>query len=151
MTNKQWFQPWFHFVRLERISYFHSMGLALCSNPRVRWVARRWIWAAAAATTCAPCRCRKFSRRVRPASYCGWLRNPNVAPPKKSWNDDSPAHTNKQWLPMLAKWCRISSINSTKPRKITCKHLPFLLLVLYLFLNLFLLLFFFLFLVLLSS
>ena len=37
----------------------------------------------------------------------------NFAPPKKPWNDDSPVNTNKQWLPMVSKWCRISSIHST--------------------------------------
>ena len=36
----------------------------------------------------------------------------NPTPPKKPWNDDSPVNTNKQWLPMVSKWCRISSIHS---------------------------------------
>ena len=47
----------------------------------------------------------------------------NPAPPKKPWNNDSLANSNKQWLPivsntnkewfpMVSKWCRISSIHS---------------------------------------
>ena len=27
----------------------------------------------------------------------------NPAPPKKPWNDDSPANTNEQWFPMVLK------------------------------------------------
>ena len=38
---------------------------------------------------------------------------PNAAPPKKPWNDDSPANTNEQWFPIASKWCRISSIHSS--------------------------------------
>ena len=34
----------------------------------------------------------------------------NPAPP--NWNDDSLVNTNKQWFPMVLKWCRISSIHS---------------------------------------
>ena len=34
------------------------------------------------------------------------------APPKKSWKDDSSVNANKQWFPMVSKWCRNSSINS---------------------------------------
>ena len=40
------------------------------------------------------------------------LRRRNPAPRKKPWNDDSPVNTNKQWFPMVSKWCRISSIHS---------------------------------------
>ena len=36
----------------------------------------------------------------------------NPAPPKKPWNDDSPVNTNKQWFPMVSKWCRVFSIHS---------------------------------------
>ena len=36
----------------------------------------------------------------------------NPAPPKTPWNDDSLVNTNKQWLPMVSKWCRILSIHS---------------------------------------
>ena len=37
----------------------------------------------------------------------------NPAPPKKPWNDDSPLkNPNDKWLPMVSKWCRISSIHS---------------------------------------
>ena len=37
-------------------------------------------------------------------------RNPE--PPKKPWGDASPVNTNKQWFPMVSKWCRISSTHS---------------------------------------
>ena len=30
----------------------------------------------------------------------------NPAPPKRLWRDDSPVNTNKQWFPMVSKWCR---------------------------------------------
>ena len=33
-------------------------------------------------------------------------------PPEKPGNDDSLVNTNQQWLPMVSKWCRISSIHS---------------------------------------
>ena len=36
----------------------------------------------------------------------------NPAPPMKARNDDSPANINKQWFPIVSKWCRISSMNS---------------------------------------
>ena len=36
-------------------------------------------------------------------TYCGWT---------KYFTDDSPVNTNKQWFPMVSKWCRISSIHS---------------------------------------
>ena len=29
----------------------------------------------------------------------------NPAPPKNPWNDDSPVNPNKQWLPIISKWC----------------------------------------------
>ena len=40
------------------------------------------------------------------------LDGQNPAKPKKAWNADCPGHTNKQWFPMVSKWCRILSINS---------------------------------------
>ena len=30
-------------------------------------------------------------------SYCGWLRNPQAAPPKKPWKDDCPVNTNERY------------------------------------------------------
>ena len=30
----------------------------------------------------------------------------NPAPPQRAWKDDSPVNTNKEWLPMVSKWCR---------------------------------------------
>ena len=36
----------------------------------------------------------------------------NPAPPKNPWNDGSTVNTNKQWFPMVSKWCRILSIHS---------------------------------------
>ena len=36
----------------------------------------------------------------------------NPAPPKRPWRNDSPVDTNKQWLPVVSKWCRIMSIHS---------------------------------------
>ena len=36
----------------------------------------------------------------------------NPVPPQRPWKDDSPANTNKQWFPMVSKWCRILSIHS---------------------------------------
>ena len=34
------------------------------------------------------------------------------APPKKPWHEDSPVNANKQWFPVVSKWCRIPSIRS---------------------------------------
>ena len=43
----------------------------------------------------------------------------NPAPPEKSGNPDSLVNTNKQWFPLVAKSCRISSIYSmTKTTRI---------------------------------
>ena len=44
---------------------------------------------------------------------------PNSAPPKPKnpWNDDSPVNTNEQRLPMVSKWCRISSTHSMSRAK----------------------------------
>ena len=36
----------------------------------------------------------------------------NPAPLKERWKDDSLVNPNKQWFPMVSKWCRISSIHS---------------------------------------
>ena len=33
------------------------------------------------------------------------------APPKKPWNDNSPLHTNKQWFPMLFRWCEMDFVH----------------------------------------
>ena len=38
------------------------------------------------------------------------VRNP--APPTKPWNDVSLVNINKQWFPMVSKWCRILSTHS---------------------------------------
>ena len=55
--------------------------------------------------------CFKQIAATFPSQHTVDGRNP--APPKKPRNDDSPVNTNKQWLPMVSKWCRISSIHST--------------------------------------
>ena len=52
----------------------------------------------------------------KPARKVSWERyatvdGQNPATPEKPWNDDSPLNTSKQWLPMVSKWCRISSIH----------------------------------------
>ena len=47
-------------------------------------------------------------------ALCLTVDGRNPAPPKNPWNDDSSVNTNKQWLPLLSKWCRISSIHSRK-------------------------------------
>ena len=39
----------------------------------------------------------------------------HFAPPKRPWSDDSPVNTGKQWLPMVSKWGRISSIKRRCP------------------------------------
>ena len=42
--------------------------------------------------------------------YCQQLNTvdgQSPAPPKKPWNDDSPANTNKPWSPMISKWCEM--------------------------------------------
>ena len=36
----------------------------------------------------------------------------NPAPPQRPWKDDCPVNTNKQWFPIVLKWCKISSIHS---------------------------------------
>ena len=35
----------------------------------------------------------------------------NPAPPKKPWNDDPPANTNKQWFSMISKWCEMDFVH----------------------------------------
>ena len=39
-----------------------------------------------------------------------WMDEVHFAPPKKPCNNHSPVN-NKPWLPMVSKWCRISSIH----------------------------------------
>ena len=47
----------------------------------------------------------------------------NPAPPKKPWNGDSPANTNKRWPPMVSTWCRSSSILQGHPKhKYACSR-----------------------------
>ena len=46
-------------------------------------------------------------------SYILWMDEIHFGPPKKPWNDDSPANTSKQCFPVISKWCRISSIHSS--------------------------------------
>ena len=50
-----------------------------------------------------------------------WMDEIHFAPPKKPWNDDSPVNTNKQWFPMVSKWCRILSMHSMNTGM---NHLP---------------------------
>ena len=38
---------------------------------------------------------------------------------EKAWNDDSPVNINKEWFPMVSKWCRISCIHSMGPLSAT--------------------------------
>ena len=64
---------------------------------------------------------RGFSVRVMLEGHTVDGRNP--APPEKPWNDDSPVNTNKQWLPMVSKWCRILSIHSREPKEKLCPRL----------------------------
>ena len=40
----------------------------------------------------------------------------NPAPPKKPRENDCPVNTNKQWFPVVSKWCRISSTHSITER-----------------------------------
>ena len=47
----------------------------------------------------------------------------NPAPPKRPRNDDYPPNTNKQWFPIVSKWCRISSIHSIVPFFLGLKQL----------------------------
>ena len=47
----------------------------------------------------------------------GTVDGRNPAPPKKPCDDDPPVNTNKQWFPILSKWCRISSIHSRAEAK----------------------------------
>ena len=53
-----------------------------------------------------------FSPCFHRAIHVGFTIQRNPAPPQNPWNDDSPASTNKQWVLMVSKWCRISSIHS---------------------------------------
>ena len=41
----------------------------------------------------------------------------HFAPPENFWNDDSLAKANKQWFPMVLKWCKILSIHSIGSRE----------------------------------
>ena len=41
----------------------------------------------------------------------------NPAPPQTPWKDDSLVNSNKQWLVMVSKLCRISSIRSSNKNK----------------------------------
>ena len=47
-----------------------------------------------------------------PHKQSGTVEGRNPAPPKKRWKDESSVNPNKQWFPIVSKWCRISSIHS---------------------------------------
>ena len=62
-----------------------------------------------------PCRielrgtCSPKKPQFEACPYCGWTKS---CTSQETWKDDSCVNTNEQWLPMVSKWCRISSIHS---------------------------------------
>ena len=85
----------------------HVISLTNVARPTERCLHPRCILPGAASRACL--KASHFSCRTESAPT---MDGRNPAPPKKPWNDDSPANTNKQWFLMVSKWCRISSIHS---------------------------------------
>ena len=54
----------------------------------------------------------------------------HFAPPKRPWNDNSPVHTNKQWFPIVSRWCEMDFVHpqldrpeaQKRIRKAMCGH-----------------------------